>query len=162
MRKALKLLHTLGAIALIGALSGCLILYPLIPSVVNDVDRYADLLGVLDRLARYLLLPGLGIAVVSGLLSMAFVKGFHNAGWAWAKLASGVLMFEGTLLAVQGPIQKAAREAVDLIASHSTAVPLQTVLDLTAATAVVFAVALFNVVIGIWRPRFTSSTNASS
>lgn len=162
MRKALKLLHTLGAIALIGALSGCLILYPLIPAAGEDVRRYADLLNVLDRLARYLLLPGLGVAVVSGLLSMAFVKGFHNAGWAWAKLASGVLMFEGTLLAVQGPIQKAAQVAASLTSSSAAGVPAQTVLDLTAATTVVFAVALFNVVIGIWRPRFVSSTNAST
>ena len=31
--------------------------------------------------------------------------------WAWAKLALGVVMFEGTLFAVQGPMQREAELA---------------------------------------------------
>ena len=108
MRKALKFLHTLGGVGLLGTFMTLVIVLALLPDPLQDIHGYAALTELVDRLARWVLLPSLAITLVSGLLSIGAVTAFHSAGWAWLKLATGVVMFEGTLLAVQGPIQREA------------------------------------------------------
>jgi len=66
-----------------------------------------------------ILLPSIALALVRGLLAMAFNPAFHNAGWAWLKLISGVLVFEGTLVYVQAPMQRGDLQAEDALATAS-------------------------------------------
>ena len=107
MRRTLKFLHTLGAIGLTGALAAQIVLLSRLPAP-GSLAEYAALRGAMGALAEWILLPSLGITLVSGLLAMSMTHAFHNAGWAWLKLALGVSMFEGTLITVQGPAQKEA------------------------------------------------------
>ena len=55
--------------------------------------------------ATWVLFPSLGLTMIAGLLAIAVTPAFHNAGWAFAKLASGILVFEWTIL---GPMQEDA------------------------------------------------------
>ncbi|MFO0635353.1 MAG: hypothetical protein U0168_21100 [Nannocystaceae bacterium] len=50
-------------------------------------------------------MPSLLVVLVSGLCAIAVHHPFHNAGWAWLKAATTLLVLEGTLVAVQGPAQ---------------------------------------------------------
>ena len=73
------------------------------------------------------------------------------------KLISGVLLFEGGLQGIQGPIQdEAERSAAALAAGHLDPATLAVSLGTERATLwVLFAVATANVVLGIWRPRLS-------
>jgi hypothetical protein len=113
--------------------------------------------------AQWVLFPSLAIVLVSGLLSMAWTDAFHNQGWAWMKLALGVSVFEGTLIAIQGPAKReAARAAQALVGEFDPAL-----LGLTAgsewkSTLVILGVAIANIVLAVWRPRFGSRKTSST
>ncbi len=155
MRRLIKFLHTLGAIGMTGALATHLVLLAAMPDSLS-LTEYSAWRQAIGAIAKWLLLPSLGLVLVSGLLAMAFGDRFHSAGWAWAKLALGVVTFEWTLLAVQGPAQRAAEARVGAAAGE---------LDLAAIAAMVqgewaslwvlLTIALLNVALGIWRPRFS-------
>jgi hypothetical protein len=153
MRKTLKLLHVLGTAGMLGALAAMLILHSLLPGPV-DINDYVQLRLVIARIAEWLLLPSLGVVLVSGLLAMAAGKLFHNAGWAWLKLGLGVVMFEGTLLAVQGPALREAGLARQVTAGDAS--PSELALSLTSewySLWIIATLAVLNVALGIWRPR---------
>ena len=59
----------------------------------------------MGAVATWIFLPALALTLLSGLLAMALNRAYLNAGWAWVKLATGVLMFEGGLVYVQGPMR---------------------------------------------------------
>jgi hypothetical protein len=154
MRKLLKFLHTLGGIGLTGALFVQLLMLQNMPPV-EALAEYATARGQMGIVAQWLLFPSLGIVLVSGLLSMAWTDAFHGAGWVWMKLALGVSVFEGTLITVQGPAKhEAALAAQALLGEVDPAL-----LGLTASaewksTLVILGVAIANVVLAVWRPRF--------
>lgn len=150
----------MGAIGMLGSMVCLMVVLALMVDPNDDLTTYAAQRGVMNAVAGWILLPALGITIVSGLLSMAVVKGYHNAGWAWLKLATGVVMFEGTLLAIQGPIEAESLRLARVLEEEGVGV-----IDLAAtATAewqslwVLAAVAVANVGLGIWRPRFGRST----
>ena len=154
MRKALKFLHTLGRVGLLGTFMTLVIVLALLPDPLQDIHGYAALTELVDRLARWVLLPSLAITLVSGLLSIGAVTAFHSAGWAWLKLATGVVMFEGTLLAVQGPIKREANLTRQFLNGDLEASVMATSFDTVSYSIIVLgSVALANVVLGIWRPR---------
>ena len=112
--------------------------------------------------AQYVLFPALAMVLVSGLLSMAWTDAFHGAGWAWAKLALGIVVFEGTLIAIQGPAKREAALAAAALLGEVD--PAQ--LGLTASaewksTLVVLGVAIANVVLGVYRPKFSRKPAAA-
>lgn len=146
MKRTLKFLHSLGGIGLLGAMATLLVCVGLFSEGGAESPTDPVLLVAMDRIARWILLPSLGLTLVAGLLSMAVVPGFHNAGWAWLKLATGVLMFEGSLLAIQGPIQAAA-DAQPPLMDQATQHAIYGSLWLLGGVAVV------NVLLGIWRPK---------
>ncbi len=155
MRRALKFLHTMGAIGFCGALAALLALHASLPDPAR-LEQFAAVRISMGAVATWLLLPSMGLVVVSGLLAMAFGDNFHSAGWAWAKLATGVLVFEGTLVAVQGPMERAARDARAALGGELS--PLELVAALRAEWGslwVILGVAIINVVLGVWRPRFS-------
>jgi hypothetical protein len=40
-------------------------------------------------------MPSLALTLIAGLLAIAVNRAFHNAGWAWAKLATGIKVWGG-------------------------------------------------------------------
>ncbi len=153
MRKLLKFIHTLGAVGFIGAMASLLVLVYQLPSPQVLAD-YAPIRLAMGTIATWVLLPSIGLVLFGGLMSMAWTSAFHNAGWAWVKLATGILVFEGTLTAVQGPTQKQAEIAAQALAGQIDPAAIR---DTTGSELislwVLLAVALLNVVLGIWRPR---------
>ncbi len=87
MRRLLKFLHTMGAIGLMGAMAALLVLLGRTPSP-TAIEGYALIRGAMGAVATWLFLPSLALTLLAGLLSIA-QRAFHNAGWAWAKLATG-------------------------------------------------------------------------
>ncbi|MGB5202462.1 MAG: hypothetical protein WBN68_19320 [Sedimenticolaceae bacterium] len=157
MRPLLKFLHTMGAIGMIGAMASLLILLTFTPEP-SSLNEYARIRMAMGGIAEWLLLPSLGLALFSGLWSMGYTASFHNAGWVWAKLALGVVMFEGTLLAVQGPAQREAELSARALAGELDPAELGGAMAAEWGSLwVVLGVATANVVLGVWRPKFSRS-----
>lgn len=155
MRKFLKFLHTLGGIGLTGALLVQILMLQHMPDSA-DLVAYATARGQMGLIAKWVLFPSLAVVLVSGLLSMAWTDAFHGAGWVWMKLALGVSVFEGTLVAVQGPARREAERAAQALAGEFD----PALLGATAsaewkASLVILGVAIANVVLAVWRPRFS-------
>ena len=66
--------------------------------------------------ATWIFLPSLGLTLIAGLLATALNRGHHGAGWAWAKLLSGVAVFEWGFAAIQGPMQQEAELSARVLA----------------------------------------------
>lgn len=155
MRYWLKFGHSMAAMALLGSLAALLVLYQQLPVPADNLEVYAQLRVAMERITTLVTLPSLVASIVLGLLSMAFVSGFHNAPWAWAKLLTGVLMLEGSLLGIQGPIQREATRALAAMSDLAWVEQLgSTVIAEQRSIWAVGAVATVNVILGVWRPRF--------
>lgn len=157
MRYWLKFGHSMAAMALLGSLAALLVVYQQLPVPADNLEVYAQLRGAMERITTLVTLPSLVASIVLGLLSMAFVSGFHNAPWAWAKLLTGVLMLEGSLLGIQGPIQREATRALAAMSDLAWVEQLgSTVIAEQRSIWAVGAVATVNVILGVWRPRFSA------
>lgn len=56
------------------------------------------------------------MTLIAGLLALALNRVYQNAGWALAKLATGILVFEWGFVAVLGPMQEEARRSAKALA----------------------------------------------
>lgn len=152
MRKALKLCHSLAAIGFCGALASLLVLHASLPDPV-ELERFAAVRIAMGAIATWLLLPSMALVVLTGMFSMAYTQSYASAGWVWAKLGSGILVLEGTLVSVQGPMERAARQAHAALAGEIDAtvltVPLQSE---WGSIWVILGVGVVNVILGVWRP----------
>ena len=155
MKRTLKFLHTMGAVGLMGSMASLLVLLSIAPPP-SSLAGYAQARAAMNAVTQWVFIPSLGATLVAGLLAVGLNRAFHNAGWAWVKLATGILMFEGGLVDVQGPIQEEAE--------RSGAALLGKVDPATLAGAsgpewnliwILLGVSTANVVLGIWRPRLT-------
>ena len=156
MRRFLKFLHTIGAIGLMGAIATLLVLQRFVPPP-SSLAGYALIRGAMGAIATWLFLPSIALTLVAGLVAMALNRGFLNAGWAWLKLATGVLIFEG-FVHVQGSMQEEAGRSASALAGQVDPATLGGSLGAERATLLVLlAVATANVALGIWRPRLTRS-----
>ena len=152
MRKAVKILHSLAAGGLVGGLACYAIL--LLAAPQETPAAYADLRRSIAVISDYVLLPSLAVALVSGLVSMIVHKPFLDLGWVWIKALLGILMFKGTLTIVSAKADHAATVAARIAAGEAPPDALAQLLALEWGTlAVVAAIAVANVVLGIWRPR---------
>ncbi len=155
MRRFLKFLHTMGAIGLMGAMA-CLIVLMIIEPPPASLAGYALIRGAMAAIATWIFFPSLALTLVSGLLAIAANRTFHNAGWAWVKLATGILMFEGGFAYALGPIQEEAERSANALAGHLDPSTLTGSFGAEQGSLwVLLAVATANVVLGIWRPRLT-------
>jgi hypothetical protein len=156
-RRVTKILHTIGSCGFVGAAAAAIVLISLREH--PDLAALADTRLGIALISQYILLPSLAVVIVSGLLAMALHKPYLNKGWAWAKAASGILVFKGglhvvgaqtdhaeTLQALVDAGETRAVEAVTLALPHEWGL-LWAMLFLAAA----------NIVLGVWRPRFGSS-----
>jgi len=152
MQRLLKFLHTMGAVGFTGSLACLLVLENLTPPP-SSLTSYALIRGAMGMIANWVFFPSFVLTLVPGLLAIAVTPAFHNAGWAWAKAASGILIFAGGLHAL-GPIQKEARLSAEAIAGRFDPARLEGVSEGTAAIMwFLLAIATANVVLGIWRQR---------
>lgn len=155
MRRFLKFLHTIGAIGLMGAMA-CLIVLMIFEPPPASLAGYALIRGAMAAIATWILFPSLALTLISGLLAIAANRAFHNAGWAWAKLATGILMFEGGFAYALGPIQEEAERSASALAGQLDPATLTGSFGAEQSSLwVLLAVSTANVVLGIWRPRFT-------
>ncbi|GJE49504.1 hypothetical protein GOFOIKOB_2541 [Methylobacterium tardum] len=153
MRRLLKFLHTMGSAGLLGAMAALVVLLSLAPAPAA-LSGYAAIRGAMGAVATWIFLPSLTVTLMSGLLAMALNRAYLNAGWAWLKLATGVLMFEGGLVYVQGPMKREAEQSAQALAGTLDPAALAVSLPGERGTLwVLLAVATANVALGIWRPR---------
>lgn len=161
-RRLLKALHVLGAIGFMGSLAAILVL-----AANTTADPSASFAAVRNGIAlinKWLLTPSLLLVLVSGLLAIAATNAYKDAGWAWMKALLGVVTFEGTLLTIVGTGRKAAEQATAAAAGQPDA--MAQVADLLrtewGAAWMMLGLGLVNIVLAIWRPRFTRRREASS
>ena len=162
MRRFLKFLHTMGAIGLMGAMSALIILVILSPDPI-ELQAYTMYREIIGKVAQWLLLPSLGLVLLSGMWSMAMTSAYINAGWVWLKLATGILVFKGVLISIQGPAEEEAELSAQALAGGLDPALLgQRLSEEWIVLWVMMAVAVANVVLGIWRPRFNSKQGKTS
>lgn len=155
MRHLLKFLHTLGAIGLIGAMAALLVLSRMAPPPAA-LEGYALLRGAMGVIATWIFFPSLVVTLIAGLLAIAYSRAYQNAGWAWLKAASGILVFESGFVGVLGPIQQEAEQSAMALAGSADPATLGASLHGEQGVLwVLLAVAIANVVLGVWRPRLT-------
>lgn len=151
-RQIVKILHTIAAGGLIGGLACHMFLLAAAPQ--ETPAAYADLRALIAALSNYILMPSLGLALVSGLLSMVVHTPFLDKGWVWLKALMGILMFKGVLLLVVAEANSAATAARTVAnGEEATSLFTSTLYAEWAAIGVVMALSIANVVFGVWRPR---------
>src|ERR1700744_742581 len=113
--------------------------------------------SAMSGVVTWVFFPSLALTLIAGLLAIAVNRAFHNAGWAWAKLATGILIFEWGFTAILGPLQEEAELSARVLAGAADAAELATSMAAERSSLwVLLAVAAANVVLGVWRPRLSS------
>jgi hypothetical protein len=155
MRRLMKFLHTMGAVRLLGAMACLLVLLSLTPAP-SSLSEYAIMRAAMGSIATWIFLPSLALTLIAGMLAIAVNPAYHNAGWAWVKLATGILIFEWGFTAIQGPMQQEAELSARALANEVATVTLAGSLSAERTSlGVMLGVATANVVLGVWRPRLT-------
>jgi hypothetical protein len=160
VRRLLKFLHTMGAIGLMGGFASLIALIRVSPPPAS-LAGYVSIHAGMAEIATWLVFPSCAVTLIAGLLAIAANRVFHNAGWAWIKLATGVLMFEGTLAYGVGPIQREAELSAQALAGQAAASAVGGIdANLENGLWALLAVATANVVLGVWRPRIIRPADA--
>lgn len=162
MRKFLKFAHTMGGIGLTGGLLAMIVMLWHMPETA-DLVSYATVRTQMALVAQWIIFPSLIVVLVGGLLAMAWNNTYINAGWVWLKLALGLSTFEGTLLAVQGPARREAERAAQALAGElePDSLGLSASSEFNSAI-IILLIAIINVVLAIWRPRFSSNRSSAA
>lgn len=148
-RRSLKTLHEVAAFGMGGGLAACLVIN--LAFQAGSADRFVAAREVFDLIARYILIPSLAAILLSGLLSIAATRSFHDAGWAWVKALLGVSLFEATLMTVG-----ASRRKEELLAAATDPALVAKLLTAERNTVLVLiGICVANVILAVWRPRMT-------
>ena len=154
MRRTLKLFHTVSCAGFTGGITVYLMLLAYSPDA-TDIDAFDQNRQNIALVAHWLILPSMAVILLSGLLSIAVHRPFQEARWVWAKALSGILVFEATLASVDGPAQRAAQTSAAAIAGEIDVSELATKIhDHNGALYILLGLAVANIMLGIWRPRF--------
>ena len=138
-----------------GSMASLLVLLSLAPPP-DALAEYALIRGAMGSIATWIFFPSLGLTLIAGLIALGYSKAFHNAGWAWAKAISGILVFESGFVGILGPMQREAERSAEALAGRIDPSSLATSLIAERNTLwILLAVATANVIFGIWRPRLT-------
>jgi len=153
LRKLLKILHEVGSVGVLGSFAACLVIIITGPAQ-DSLVAYAATRHTIAEICRWLLVPSLGMVLISGLLAIAANRAYANAGWAWVKALLGVSMFEGTLVTVGASARHAAELSALAAAGNPDPVQLAGVLRTEwGGLWMLLALSLANIVLGVWRPR---------
>jgi uncharacterized membrane protein len=151
MKRLFKALHTLGSVGLMGGYFTVAILVSTAP--LRPPEAAAAVLGAVDVVCTWLLLPAMLVTVLSGLWSIAVHRAFADAPWVWVKAGLGVVVFEATLQ-LQAHARGTAEVATKVLAGEGDPEQLPGLLHTARlALGVLLLVGLLNVVLAIWRPR---------
>ncbi|MEM6667114.1 MAG: hypothetical protein AAF638_12015, partial [Pseudomonadota bacterium] len=93
LSKTLKFLHSLASAGLIGGLSAYLALLWLAPQ--DTAETYVAMRQSISAINTFVLIPSLGIVIVSGLFAMAAHTPFLKKRWVGVKAVMGILVFKG-------------------------------------------------------------------
>ena len=138
-----------------GSMASLLVLLSLAPPP-GALPEYALIRGAMGSIATWIFFPSLGLTLIAGLIALGYSKACHNAGWAWAKAISGILVFESGFVGILGPMQREAERSAEALAGKIEASSLAASLTAERNTLwILLAVATANVIFGIWRPRLT-------
>ena len=156
MRRLLKFLHEIGSIGFMGSLAALLVLAHFAPPP-SALAEYAEIRGAMAAIAAWVVFPSFVLTLIPGLLAIAVTRAFHNAGWAWIKAATGILIFAGGMHAF-APIQDEARLSAEALAGRLDPSALAGATTGESATIwVLLVVSTANVVLAVWRPRIIRS-----
>lgn len=134
----------------------CLLVMMRVTPPPSALAEYALMRGAMSSIASWIFFPSLALTLVAGLLAIAVVRAFQNAGWVWAKLATGVLIFEAGFVYIVGPIQEEAKRAASALAGQLDPAALTGSYGSERGTLwLLMVIATVNVILGIWRPRLT-------
>lgn len=151
-----RLLHHLGSAGILGAFAAIIIVVTYAPAPEISLAGYAAARTSIAMISKWILVPALLLVICSGLLSMAATPAYQNAGWAWFKALLGLAMFEGTLVIVDAAARKTAEfaAAAAQAGQYDPAALATLVAREQNGLWALLDVALANVVVGVWRPRF--------
>ncbi len=134
----------------------CLIALMIVAPPPTSLAEYALMHGAMAMIATWIFFPSLALTLIAGLLAIAVNRAFHNAGWAWLKAATGILLFEGGFVYVLGPIQEEGERSARALAGQLDPATLTGSFGAEQNTLwVLLAVSAANVALGVWRPRLT-------
>jgi hypothetical protein len=152
LTRILKILHEIGAIGVAGSFAACIVLIAKTPT--PSLIAYAAMRQGIAAIAQWLLLPSLGLVLISGLLAIAATNAYKNAAWAWVKALLGISVFEGTLLTINASARRAADLAALAASGHGDAVQLAEVLRTEwGGLWLLLGLSVVNVALAVWRPR---------
>jgi hypothetical protein len=155
LRRVVKLLHEIGAVGVLGAFGAMLVLIATAPAPDSLIEYAASRQGI-AALSRWLLVPSLGLVLLSGLLAMVANDAYIDAGWAWLKALLGLSMFEGSLVTVAGSARHAAELSALARSGHGDPVQLAQVLHTEwGGLWLMLALSLANILLAVWRPHFS-------
>jgi len=150
-------LHLVGSAGVLGAFAAVLVAVLFAPDPQVSLNGYAATRMTAAMISKWILVPSLLLVICSGLLSMAVNPVYQNAGWAWFKALLGLAMFEGTLVIVDASARKTAEFAAAAAAAGEFEPAALAALVAREENGLwtLLALSLANVVIGVWRPRFS-------
>ncbi len=152
LKRVLKILHETGAVGVTGSFAACLVLSTKTPT--PSLVAYAAMRQGIAAIAQWLLLPSLGIVLISGLLAMAANDVYKNAAWAWIKALLGISVFEGTLLTINAGARRAAELSTLAVSGHGDPAQLAEVLHAERGGLwLLLSLCAANIVLAVWRPR---------
>ena len=99
-----------------GSIASLLVLMSFSPPSTS-LAGYALMRGAMAEIATWVFFPSFALTLVAGMLAIAVNPAFHNAGWAWVKLATGILVFAGSFQ-VLGSIQDEAKRSASALAGQ--------------------------------------------
>lgn len=151
MRQLMKFMHTVSSAGIVGGLIAYALILLYAPQA--SAQDYANMRQTISAVCQYMIMPALGISLVTGLLAMAVHRPFQELRWVWVKALLGISMFEATLAIIQIKGADAARISAKIAAGES----LQPDLAATIASEwttlfAILAISMANYVLGVWRP----------
>lgn len=151
MRRLVKFLHTVAACGLVGALLAYIVVLVMAPK--GSAQSVADMRQTITALCSYMLLPALGVALVTGLVSMMVHRPFQELRWVWFKAVLGLSMFEATFAIVQSKANSAADEAGRIaVGTGDPQVLAGLVANEWMSLTALLALSAAQIGLGIWRP----------
>lgn len=153
MRQLMKFLHTWSSAGVIGALFAYMLVLVRTPQAT--ALQYADMRVTIEAICNVILIPSLGVSLVTGLLSMAVHRPYQEKTWAWIKALLGIGMFEATFAISQSKAHYAAELARKIAEGEPKTEMLELALRSEWTTLwALMAISVANIALGVWRPRF--------